>query len=148
MMYALQSGDTDGAAELIVPLGFALYRDGRMATVRRWLDPFDDDEQLRRYPDVAILGALVHALDGHAFRAQRWLDIAERAIEAGDPEGDGDLRGRVSTVRAMFCAAGPERMEEDAAFALRELEPHNPLQPVAAGLHATALWLQGDSGRA
>jgi len=144
MMYAVASGETDRAAELLVPVGFELYRNGRTATVLRWLDGFDDDAVLVRYPRVAVLGALVHSLDGHMFRAQRWLDLAESAVERRSPGATDDVRGSLAAVRSMFCAHGPEQMQQDAARALRELEPHSPFRPVALGLHAIALWLQGD----
>ena len=148
MKYAVASGETDRAAELLVPLGFELYRNGRMAKVLRWLQRFDDDALLLRYPHVAVLGALVHSLDGHMFRAQRWLDLAQRGVETRGPADRDGVRGTLAAVRSMFCADGPEQMQQDAERALRVLEPHDPFRPVAVGLHAIALWLQRDDARA
>ena len=77
--HASQAGDLDRVAALTSALAMAVYHDGRIATVERWLERFEDDGILERYPEVAVHGARVHALGGRADESDRWLAAAEAA---------------------------------------------------------------------
>lgn len=145
MAYAIAAGDTDRMARLLTMFALPLYRAGRMATVMTWLEHFDDGRLLPRYPTVAALGALGHALAGRPFQAERYAD-AGWAADPGGPllDGSASVRPWLATAEAMLCRHGPERMARDAADALSGLGPFSPLRAPACWLHANALLLQGD----
>jgi LuxR family transcriptional regulator, maltose regulon positive regulatory protein len=69
--HAEASGDTDRAARLLSEAALPAYFHGRAAALERWLDRFDDEKRLERYPGVAVNGACVHALRGRASGAWR-----------------------------------------------------------------------------
>jgi LuxR family maltose regulon positive regulatory protein len=145
MAYAVAAGDTDRAAQIVVRDGFPLYRSGRAATVAKWLARFDDPIVLERYPTVALLGAIVHAVGGHGFQAERWLDAGDRATSAETPAPDGSvsLRAWVAAVSPFLCRNGVTRMREDAELAVAELGPLSPLRAPAMMFLALAHWLEG-----
>ena len=147
MAYAVASGDTDRMARLLELFSFPLYRSGRMATLEPWLERFDDGALLAQYPMVGVLGALLHALRGRTFQAERWLDAAAWSAGTSGPLADGSpsLRPWVAGVEAMLCRHGPERMRADATVAVAELGPLSPFRAPAMWLYATARLLQGDA---
>jgi LuxR family maltose regulon positive regulatory protein len=144
MGYAFAAGDTDRVARLFLTLAFPLYRAGRLTTLELWLDEVDDAATLRHRPGLAAIGALVHALGGRAFQAERWLDAAERALGEGDPDPAG--AAVAATVEALVCRRGVERMEADALQGVADLDPLSPLRPTAMWLLALATLLRGRPG--
>lgn len=146
MTYAVAAGDTDRMARLVTTFALPLYRTGRVATAMAWLEPFDDGRALRPHPTVAALGGLGHALQGHPFQAERYIDAGWAADPGGAlPDGSADVRPWLATAEAMVCRHGPERMAQDAADALAGLGPLSPMRATAALLHANALLLLGDT---
>src|SRR5206468_5337585 len=81
--YAMDGGDADLAARGVEQAVISVYRSGRLATVQAWFDWFDDRGLIQRYPAVAMLGAWIQALGGHAAAAERWADAAERGSYEG-----------------------------------------------------------------
>jgi LuxR family transcriptional regulator, maltose regulon positive regulatory protein len=57
--YAMDAGDADLAARGVEQAAISVYRSGRLATVQRWFDWFDDHGLIQHYPAVAMLGAWV-----------------------------------------------------------------------------------------
>ena len=74
--HALGAGDLDRAARLVLEHAQARYRDGRVVSLMRWIDAFDDPD-LRMHGDLAALAAYLHALEGDAPAAARWAAIIE-----------------------------------------------------------------------
>jgi LuxR family transcriptional regulator, maltose regulon positive regulatory protein len=146
MRYAIASDDVDRMARLLVVLALPVFRAGRMATLEGWLERFDDGALIRRHPGVALVGALAHALSGHGFQAERWLDAAAAADDDVGPLLDGSTTARpwVAVGEAMLCRHGPERMRADAELALAELGPLSPWRAPAMWLLANAALLQKD----
>ncbi len=145
MAYAISCGDAERMARLLVTNGFQLYRAGRAATLEGWLAFFDDAERLERFPTVAVLGALLHALRGRPFQAERWLDAAARGDDVGPlPDGSARVGAWRAAVEAMTCRHGVARMQEDASRALAELGPLSPFRPPAMLALGNALLLAGD----
>ncbi len=143
--YAIASHDLDRVARLVVALGFTLYRTGRVATLESWLSQFDSGPLLHRHPQVAALGALVHALRGRAFQAERWLDGAAQGDEAGPmPDGSSGIGDWIAAVEALVCRHGPERMRTDAVRALEGLGPLSPLRAPTMLSLAYATLMAGD----
>lgn len=145
MAYAIACDDVERMARLLVVLGFRLYREHRVATLREWLEHFDDSELLRRFPLVAVVGGLIHALSGRPFHAERWLDAAARNDDVGPlPDGSSRVRAWRATAEAVICRQGPERMREDAELALAELGPLSPFRGPAMLALGYSLLLSGE----
>ena len=146
MAYAIASGDIERMARLMVALAFPLYRSGRVATINGWLAHFDDAERLQRFPLVAVMGGLLHALCGHPFQSERWLDAAERGDDVGPlPDGSPRVAAWRAAVESLVCRRGVERMREDASFALAELGPLSPFRAPAMLALGHAMLLGGDT---
>jgi LuxR family transcriptional regulator, maltose regulon positive regulatory protein len=117
--YAMDGGDADLVALGVEQVAISVYRSGRLATVQRWFDWFDDRGLLQQYPAVAMLGAWVQALGGHAAAAERWADAAEQGSYAGMlPDGSTSIAGWQALLRAKLCRHGVVQMRADAELAL------------------------------
>jgi anti-anti-sigma factor len=138
---AVQAGDPEYVAGLVVRLALAVYYSGRLATQQRWLDRFDDHQLLERYPAATVLGAWLQALVGHAAAAERWADAAERGAfrETGTlPDGTASIDGWLALLRAVMCRHGIEQLRRDAELACQ-------LVPTSSLLRAPAVLLLGIS---
>jgi LuxR family maltose regulon positive regulatory protein len=137
--YAMEAGDADLVARAVERVAVAVYRSGRLATVQRWFDWFDKRGLIQQYPTVAIIGAWIQALGGHAATAERWADAAERGSHEGTlPDGSASIDGWRALLRAKLCRHGPEQMRADAELALA-------LIPVSSLWRAPAQLLLGIS---
>jgi LuxR family maltose regulon positive regulatory protein len=125
LAYAFEAGDLDHAADLFERLAQPIFRSGRMATLRRWLDRFDVPS-LARHPSSAALAALGFAFVGEATDADHWV---EEAVNAAREQGNGTAIGPsgssstslVAAARAMTVPNGVDHMIHDATITL-ELE--------------------------
>jgi LuxR family transcriptional regulator, maltose regulon positive regulatory protein len=117
--YAMDAGDADLVARIVERAAVPVYRSGRLATVQRWFDWFDDHGLIERYPTVAVVGAWLQALGGHAAAAERWADAAERGSYQGTlPDGSASIDGWRALLRAKLCRHGVKGMQADAELAL------------------------------
>jgi len=124
--YGHAAGETDTVAGLLDTLVMPLYYDGRRESVEHWLGWFDDDE-LVRYPALAVFGAWLRVLTGRPAEAERWLALAERApstIPLSD--GSATIEPWVATLRAHTMPDGVEQALADAELALNQLPPTSP----------------------
>jgi len=99
------------------------------------------NDLLERYPEVAVLGAWLHALVGHAAAAERWADAAERGAyrEPGIlQDGTVSIDGWLALLRAVMCRDGVEQLRGDAELACK-------LGPRGSLLRAPAVLLLGIS---
>jgi len=141
MDYAMQAGDPEYVAGLVVRLALAFYDGGRLATQQRWLDWFDHHELLERYPAATVLGAWLQALVGQAAAAERWADAAERGAFRETrtlPDGTASIEGWLALLRAVMCRHGVEQLRGDAELACK-------LVPTGSLLRAPAVLLLGVS---
>jgi LuxR family maltose regulon positive regulatory protein len=146
--HARAAGDLDHVASLVMALGFPYYRSGRVATLERWFDVFDEPGALERYFGVAVLGTYVHALRGRVDAANRWAEAVERASYEGPlPDGSPPSAWK-AVVRALLCPQGCERMRVDAEIALAGLTESSPFAPPATLFAGVGAMLCGDSARA
>ena len=128
--YFAAAGDTDELARLVGTRLFPYYRSGRVTTVERWLELFDDSALLERYPAIAIFGVWIHTLRGRAEAAERWAGAVETA-RSDDPMPDGSpFEAWAATVRALLCRSGVEQMQVDAELALALLPDKSPWRPI------------------
>ncbi len=138
--YLLLDGDSDDLAPLLASLLRPRYHEGHLATIRRWLDQCKP-ELMERYPPLAVLASWIAALTGDPVTAERWAETASRlTFEGPPPDGSASFGSALALLRALLCASGPERMEEDASFAVAN-------EPTWSPWRDTALWLQGEALR-
>lgn len=124
---AMALGDVDRVIRIVTGHAQPFFQHGRIATVRRWFEWIDAHTELSRHPAVAVLGAWVHTMTGHAAAAERWADAANSARpgpkSTSDPERE--LQGRLVLLRATMCRSGLDRARKDATVArtaLREAD--------------------------
>jgi LuxR family transcriptional regulator, maltose regulon positive regulatory protein len=116
--YAIDAGDADLVARGVEQVAISVYRSGRLATVQRWFDWFNDRGLIQQYPAVAMLGAWVQALGGHAAAAERWAAAAEQGSYEGMLPDGSSIDGWRALLRAKLCHHGVRQMRADAELAL------------------------------
>jgi LuxR family transcriptional regulator, maltose regulon positive regulatory protein len=148
IVYGHAAGETDAVAGLIDALVLPLYYDGRMETAEEWLEWFGDDE-LVRYPALAVYGAWFRVLTGRPADAERWLGLAEGATSTL-PLSDGSttIEPWVATLRAHMMPQGVEQALAHADLALDQLSPESGWIPVALLIRGVAHALLGATARA
>src|SRR5215218_2125551 len=145
--YAMDAGDTDLAARGVEQAAIGVYRSGRLATVQRWFDWFDDHGLIQQYPAVAVLGAWTQALGGRAAAAERWADAAERGSYAGTlPDGSASIEGWRALLRAKLCRHGIGQRGADAELALTLIPVGSLWRAPATLLLGISHLLAGDLG--
>ena len=145
--YAMDAGDADLVARGVEQAAIGVYRSGRLATVQRWFDWFDDHGLIQQYPAVAMLGAWVQALGGHAAAAERWADAAERGSYEGLlPDGSASIDGWRALLRAKLCRHGVAQMRADAELALTLIPVGSLWRAPAQLLLGISHLLAGDLG--
>jgi LuxR family maltose regulon positive regulatory protein len=148
VVYGHAAGETDTVAGLVDALALPLYYDGRMETVEEWLGWFGDDE-LRRYPALAVYGAWFRALTGRPADAERWLGLAEGATSTLPlSDGSATIAPWVATLRAHMMGNGVEAALADANVALDQLAPDSVFIPVTLLARGVAHALLGATDRA
>ncbi len=136
VLYGRAAGETAVVAGLVDRLALSLHYGGRLETLEQWLEWFDDDD-LVRFPAIAVFGAWARALTGRSADAQRWLSLADGATSAIPlSDGSATIEPWVATLRAAMMADGVERALADAERALE-------LLPTGSDWRATALCVRG-----
>jgi LuxR family transcriptional regulator, maltose regulon positive regulatory protein len=144
--HARAAGDHTMAAEMIARHVIEYVGSGRASTVRRWIEAFPE-RRLVEFPWFGASAAFAYAPNGDLDRATRWLAVAERGDEDGDPVPDGraSLRSAVAITRAALGLGGIGQLERDASLGY-ELEPEgSPWRALCAFLHGVAVHLDGRS---
>jgi LuxR family maltose regulon positive regulatory protein len=137
--YGRAAGEMDTIAGLIDELAFSLYYDGRLQTLEEWLEWFADDE-LVRYPTLAVFGTWVHLVTGRPEEAARWLALADGAT-SNIPISDGSdtVEPWVAILRAHMMQDGVEKALADADRALALLPPTSTFRStgltIRGGIH-------------
>jgi LuxR family maltose regulon positive regulatory protein len=153
--HASAAGDSERVARIVLGLMQPVWAEGRVETVRAWLELLEGRVVGPYAAAVAAHGALIFALVGRAREAERWVAVAESAPRADAlalpggvlPDGN-SVAATLAYLRANLCREGPEQMRVDAERALAGLDPASPYR--ATMTHALALsWLlQDDLDRA
>ena len=147
-VYGHAAGETDTVAGLVDTLALPLYYDGRMETVEEWLAWFGDNE-LVRYPALAVYGAWFRVLTGRPAEAERWLALADGATSTIPlSDGSATIEPWVATLRAHMMGNGVEQALADAELALDQLSPESGFIPVALLVRGVAHALLGATDRA
>jgi LuxR family maltose regulon positive regulatory protein len=146
--HAAACGDFDRLAAVVASNGLRVCDAGGLAVVEGWLRLFGNDE-LRRHPEVALLGAWVRVLGGRSIEAAHCLLTAEvgiASVEEREPRIDAGPW--VALVRAALCDDGADLMAADAQAALVGFEPDSRWRVPALMLRGAALALRGDAAPA
>jgi LuxR family transcriptional regulator, maltose regulon positive regulatory protein len=131
-------------AELVLPT----YSSGQISTVQRWLSTLGDDA-IDSYPPLAVLAGWINALAGHTSAAERWAAVVDAASFDQVPlDGSSSFESARAMLRAVMCAAGPERLMVDAESAVAQEPPWSPWRDTALLMLAHAHLLSGDEARA
>jgi LuxR family transcriptional regulator, maltose regulon positive regulatory protein len=147
VIYGHAAGETDTVAGMVDGLALRLHYDGRMETLQEWLAWFGDDD-LRRYPALAVEAAWIRALTGRPADAERWLGLAQGATSTIPlSDGTATIGPWVATLRAGMMPDGVERALADADLALDQLSPDSGWRPAALVLRGVAHALLGATVR-
>jgi LuxR family maltose regulon positive regulatory protein len=148
VVYGHAAGEMDAIAGLVDALALPLYNDGRMETLEEWLGWFDDDE-LRRYPALAVEAAWLRVLTGRPADAERSLARTEGATSTiALSDGSATIEPWIATLRAHMMPNGAEQAVADADLALDQLSPQSGWRPVALVMRGMAQALLGVVDRA
>ena len=85
-----------------------VWASGRAQTVMRWMEWFEAHGLVERFPAIAVHGALLHALAGHAAGTERWAEAAERTSVTGVLDDGNTMEGTLAYLRALLCRDGVE----------------------------------------
>ncbi|MDW5596259.1 LuxR C-terminal-related transcriptional regulator [Conexibacter stalactiti] len=148
VLYGQAAGETDTVAGLVEALALPLYYDGRMETLEEWLGWFDE-EQLARYPALAVCGAWLRMLTGRHTAAERWLALAEGATTTVPlSDGSASIEPWVANLRACMMRDGVEAALADGDLALKRFAAESAWRPAALVVRGTAHALLGAEQRA
>jgi LuxR family transcriptional regulator, maltose regulon positive regulatory protein len=147
--YAQEAGDVARVARLVERWAQPVYQSGRVATVERWLDWLKRHGALERNAAVAVLGALITAVQGRPAEAERWAEAAERASYDGMLyDGSASIDSWLALLSAIRCRRGVARMRADAELAVRTLARGSQFWPTALLLVAVSHRLAGELDQA
>jgi LuxR family transcriptional regulator, maltose regulon positive regulatory protein len=136
--HLLHTTDWDRSVQLTAKLALPTFMAGQLSTVQRWLAALGD-QNIARYPPLAVLACWEGVLTGDTAGAQRWAALVDAASFDGVPAtGTASFDSARAMLRAGMCPAGPEPMMADAAFAVAQ-------EPAWSSWHPEALWLLGEA---
>jgi LuxR family maltose regulon positive regulatory protein len=144
--YSIAIDDVDAVAGLAARLMVRTRRQGRVATVQRWLRWLDERGAIEQHLMLAALAGTASALAGRAAEAERWADAADRR-QHGDAARPDDASAEVwaAVLRALLCRRGVEQMRADADEAVRKCVAAGiAAPPVATVLQGIARVISGD----
>ncbi len=143
--YSMAAGDVNAVAGLVAELVVPTHRQGRVATVQRWLRWLEGRGGVEGHPMVAVLAALFWALMGRPVEAERWADVVDR-WQYGDPARPADpaTEAWAAVLRAFLCRRGVEQMRTDADEAVRRFAAQSFVTPAPVFLQGIARVLCGD----
>jgi len=148
IVYGHAAGETSRVASLLDALVLPLYYDGRRETVDEWLGWFDDD-QLARYPALAVYQAWFRVLSGEPEEAERSLALAEDATsDIPLSDGSATIEPWIAVLSAHMMRDGVEQALADANRALDQVPSESPWIPVALLSRGVAHALLGATDRA
>ena len=139
--YSMAAGDVDGVARLAKQLFLPTYRQGRVATLGRWLGWLDERGGIGRHLTVAVWASLVAAATGRPAEAERWAE----AVDGWQYHADPYDKAWAAVLRALLCQHGTEQMRADADEAVRRFAAADSATPVVAILQGIARVLCGDA---
>jgi len=142
---SILAGDAGTVARLLQTLWSPVYRQGRIATLRRWFSWLEDRGGIEEYPLNAMNAAFLAEKTGQPAQAERWADAVDRwQHQDAGPPGDAYTEAMAATLRALLCRRGAEQMRADADDSARKFAAANFVPAVTPLLQGTARVLCGD----
>lgn len=135
--YARRGGDFDRAGRVLLGAWDGYSRQGRMETLRMWVDRCSD-EDITSDPKLSIAASWIVGILGQPERARRYLTAAEQfdLTEGGEaPDGATTLHASLLNLRSAAAFDGIPRMLLDAD-ALCESESATRSRAFLAGLRS------------
>jgi LuxR family maltose regulon positive regulatory protein len=145
--HAQAAGDVDTVSRLVLELAQPTWASGRVSTVRRWMDWFEQRGVVSDHPAVAIHGALIYALMGSTGDAERWVAAAEAAMRTSTPP-DGTVQTQYTYLTSLLARDGVARMRADAQAAWHALDPRSPYRATMLFTEGLSYVLEDDPERA
>lgn len=143
-IHAHASGNSERAAELLQRMGLAYYRNGRSASLRRWLDLLGEDV-VSGNGGLALMAAWIAALSGDPVAADRWASAADNVPLTGPSFlGSSSLRSVAAMVHATMSRGGAVAMYQAAQLAVREEPGSSPFRASALAYLGLATLIRGD----
>jgi LuxR family maltose regulon positive regulatory protein len=146
--HAQATGDADQVGRLVLQVMQPVWASGRVDTVLRWMEWFEHEQLVERYPAVAVHGALIFALLGRATKAEHWAAAAELASPEGRLPDGSTMESYLAYLRAILCRDGVAEMRREARIAWDGLSPLSPYRATMLHTEALSLLLDGDPDRA
>jgi LuxR family maltose regulon positive regulatory protein len=147
--YGQFSGDADRVAAAMERYVQPVFQSGRSATVEQWFDWLEANTALERYPAVAVIGAMFHAVSGSATASERWANAAEQGAHSGRlGDGSESIESWRALLRAVRAREGVAALRADAALAVRTLARDSTWHPAALVLLGMADLLSGSADEA
>src|SRR3954453_23994122 len=144
VQYGQADGDPDRVSTLMERWTMPVFQSGRTSTVERWFEWLDANGGASRYPSVAVIGAMLHAVMGRATASDRYADLAAQGAYYGrPPDGSASIESWRALLRAFRGMNGIDVLQADAALAVRTLAPDSAWHPVAMVLLGLATFLGG-----
>jgi LuxR family maltose regulon positive regulatory protein len=146
--HLLAARSVERAGALIAELALPCYQRGEIAVVERWLAELGDDV-VEASPELAVLAAWVAILQGKSPASERWAAVLERVDAGAAPDEERiAFESARAMVRAAMCVDGPERVLDDARYAVAHEPEWSPWRDQALHLLGSAWLLAGDVGAA
>lgn len=146
--HLLAARSVERAAALIADLALPCYQRGEIAVAERWLAELGDDV-VEASPELAVLAAWVAILQGKSPASERWAGVLERVDATGAPDEERiAFESARAMVRAAMCTDGPDRVLDDARYAVAHEPEGSPWRDQALHLLGSAWLLVGDTAGA
>jgi LuxR family transcriptional regulator, maltose regulon positive regulatory protein len=141
--HLLLTTDRDRTVQLVTKLARQTYQAGHVSTLQRWYRAIGD-VNIERYPPLAVHTCLASVITGDTPGAMRWTAVVDTAsFDPVPADGTASFDSSRAMLRAFMCAAGPEQMVADAAFAVAQEPAWSPYRDTALWLLAEAYLLTG-----
>ena len=143
--YSMAAGNVNLAASLIAQLAVPARRQGRIATLLRWLGWLEARGEIEAHPMVMVLATLIYAWLGRSAEAERWAVVMDSWPD-GHQNGLGDpaVAAWAAAVRAFMGRHGITQMLADADEAVRSFPAAGIVSSAPALLQGIARILAGD----
>lgn len=142
---AIGSRDLALAADLIWDLAALYATEGRLPTLRAWLEHFDDDE-IAAEPKLALSAAVAALTEGDGERLLRWSEAAGRLLgESAEP-----ALGAAAEVLRLTADPSAQLTEiaDGAAASVPAMPVHSIWPSYCRMIEGLTVYLAGDRARA
>jgi LuxR family maltose regulon positive regulatory protein len=146
--HAQAAGDPDQVAQLVAEAALPAYASGRVETCLGWFQWFADEGLADRYPEVAVLAAVIHALLGHSAAAEEWAAASDQAPAERTPPDGSTMESWRALLRGFLCRSGARELRRDAEVALEGLAPGSQWRATALAMQGVAYMLEDEPDRA